>query len=50
MYTTIEMRAKPQWKSDQQYINEHLYCDGLPYRQTDLTDLHYGMGQSMLLC
>lgn len=44
--TTISadtMHRRPQWKSEQQYINEHLYCDGLPYFQADMTDLHYGM-------
>lgn len=46
-YTTTisadKLRSKPQWKSLQQFINEILYCDGLPYHQADLTNLHYGM-------
>lgn len=46
-YTTTisadKLRSKPQWKSEQQFINEILYCDGLPYHQADLTNLHYGM-------
>ncbi len=44
--TTIsadKLRSKPQWKSEQQFINEILYCEGLPYHQADLTNLHYGM-------
>ena len=44
--TTIsadKLRSKPQWKSEQQFINEALYCAGLPFHQADLTNLHYGM-------
>jgi hypothetical protein len=35
-------RRRP-WKSEQQHINEYLYCHGLPYRQNDMTNLHDGM-------
>ncbi len=38
-----KLRSKPQWKSEQQFINEILYGEGLPYHQADLTNLHYGM-------
>lgn len=41
--TADQLCAKPQWKSTQQLINEILYCEGLPYHQSDLTNLHYGM-------
>lgn len=44
--TTIsvdKLRTRPQWKSEQQFINEILFCDGLPFHQADLTNLHYGM-------
>jgi hypothetical protein len=38
-----KLRSKPQWKSEQQFINEALYCAGLPFHQADLTNLYYGM-------
>lgn len=38
-----KLRTRPQWKSEQQFINEILFCDGLPFHQADLTNLHYGM-------
>lgn len=41
--TAEHMRNRPQWKSEQQYINEYLYCQGLPYFQEDFTNLDYGM-------
>lgn len=37
------MNSRRNWKSEQQHINEYLYCAGLPYYQTDMTDLHNGM-------
>lgn len=41
--TADQLRSKPQWKSEQQFINEVLYCEGLPYFQADQSNLHYGM-------
>ena len=37
------MHKRRNWKTEKQHINEFLFCAGLPYRQTDMTDLHDGM-------
>ena len=42
-FSAALMQTRPTWKSEKQFINERLYCEGLPYFQADQTDLHYGM-------
>lgn len=37
------MYQRRSWKSEQQHINEYLFCAGFPYRQIDMTDLLTGM-------
>ena len=42
-FTRQEVNAHSNWKSQSQHLKECLYCDGLPYRQNDMTDLQGGV-------